>query len=370
MKYDYDIIIIGGGASGVGVAYEASKKGYKILLVDKFNFASQTSDNSLRIIHGGFRYLQSLDILRSIESIKAQKDLVDEFPQIVHSLKCAMPLNKFGLKSKIPVMFGSLFYGFLLKLLGSNVKSPKVVSNKVFENDFPLLKGEAKYGALEWNDAILSDNQKLMHEHVNDIINNGGEARENSSVRKIKKEKSGYRVFLESKEITSKVVVNTAGAWINKFEFENIEPSFKNVLWTKAANILIPKKQDLKNAFGISSSEGRLYFVVPREDCISVGTFYYPLKCEDKSKELSDAELGDAIFGFNKTVPQLSFNKDEIIKIESGILPAESFSNGEVSLYGSEKIVDTDGYVEVLSTKYTTFREQGKKIVKLCSKHL
>ena len=369
MNSDYDLAIVGGGISGIGVAYQASKKGLKLVLFDKSKLGSKTSDNSLRIIHGGFRYLQSLNIFRTIESIKAQRDLINDFPDLIKPLNCFMPLNRFGLKSYFPAMLGAFLYSCLLYIFKADITKPKVISAIQFDQSYPALKGKAKYGALQWTDALLEDNHKLVQKHIDEVISQNGEIKEDSVVSKIIREKDNFKIlYNQGLEVTAKYVVNTAGAWINKFEFSGIEPSFKNVLWTKAVNFVVPKNELLNSGFGVTSKEGRLYFVVPREDSLSIGTFYYPFTSEPDSLNLSEEELDIALSSFNETIPELKVLKNQIIKTEIGVLPALSYSQNNIMLYGSEKIINNNNYIEVLSTKYTTFREQGKKVLKLISR--
>jgi glycerol-3-phosphate dehydrogenase len=93
---EYELIIIGGGISGLGVAREAAQRGYHCLILEKEKCCRATSANSLRIIHGGFRYLQSLDFGRVFESISEQNYWLSAAPNYVKLLPCFLPLKRFG----------------------------------------------------------------------------------------------------------------------------------------------------------------------------------------------------------------------------------------------------------------------------------
>ena len=96
----YDLIIVGGGIHGAMLALEASGRGLAVLLVEKDDFGGATSFNSLRIVHGGLRYLQSLDVARFRESVAERRWFLANFPDLVKPLGCLMPLYNRGLKRK------------------------------------------------------------------------------------------------------------------------------------------------------------------------------------------------------------------------------------------------------------------------------
>ncbi len=94
----YDVIVVGGGIQGVCLLHEASRRGLRALLVERGDFGGQTSWNSMRVLHGGFRYLQSMDLPRYIESVRARRWFLRLFPGMTEPLDCLMPLYGDGLK--------------------------------------------------------------------------------------------------------------------------------------------------------------------------------------------------------------------------------------------------------------------------------
>ena len=110
---NFDAIIIGGGFYGVMIAYEASCRGLKTLLLEKGDFGSATSFNSLRIVHGGLRYLQSLDLHRFKESVGERKWFMKNFPNLTKPISCLMPLYNKGLQRN-SIMWAALNLNDLL----------------------------------------------------------------------------------------------------------------------------------------------------------------------------------------------------------------------------------------------------------------
>src|SRR5210317_2052041 len=97
-REQFDVAIIGGGVYGAMLLLYAANRGLKAVLLDRSDFGSETSFNSLRILHGGLRYLQSLDFQRSRESICEQRWFRQEFPDLVSTLPCLLPLHNHGLR--------------------------------------------------------------------------------------------------------------------------------------------------------------------------------------------------------------------------------------------------------------------------------
>lgn len=96
----YDLIVIGGGIYGIALALESSRRGWRPLLLERGDFGGETSLNSLGIVHGGLRYLQSLDIIRFRESVAERRWFLAHFPDLVEPLKCLMPLYGGGLRRR------------------------------------------------------------------------------------------------------------------------------------------------------------------------------------------------------------------------------------------------------------------------------
>ena len=366
----YDLIVIGGGISGLGVAWKAAARGLKVVLLEKGELCRATSDNSLRIIHGGLRYLQQMNIKRVLDSAKEQSDLLRIAPDLIKPLWCVMPLSKFGLKSKVPMWCGLQLYRVLRLLVGAGYgKCGKIVSAAWVDEKLPLIKGEAPHGAFVWRDAIMPSDRKFAKFVESEVRKCGAEIFEKTEVTAIKKIVGGYEVVTTSEggALRGKCVVNATGAWLQRFPQDSL---FKPLKWCKAFNIVIAKKVIEEYALGVSGELGRVFFLAPREDNefdkagTAVGTFYYMCDGDPAEVAVSAEELEESLRRINKTFPNLKVTKEDIIEIELGILPAYGEDEKGPKLYGSEKLRIRDGYIEVLSTKYTTFRSQARHVMK------
>jgi len=95
----FDIVVVGGGIHGAWIAWRAAREGYRVALIEKHDFGGATSANSLKILHGGLRYLQHLDFGRMRSSIRARREFGRRAPHLVQPLPCLMPLRRVGLRS-------------------------------------------------------------------------------------------------------------------------------------------------------------------------------------------------------------------------------------------------------------------------------
>ena len=365
MATTFDIIVIGGGISGLGVAREAARGGLRVLLLEKGRCGGGASSGSLRIMHGGFRYLQQLNLPRIIESIRAQDELTREFPELVKPLACIMPLARFGLKSRQPVSAALWLFGTLARRLTGEHKPGRILSRQEAEQQAPLLAGQVPHGALLWWDALLLDHLKLVQRLMIEIFMHAGKIEEGARVLALARKDSAFevRVSKEGREMgfMSPLVVNTTGAWIDSVRADGVNAAPLNLYWAKAFNVIISRALTSEHGVGMFSEEGRLYFTVPREQGSALGTSYLPFSGSPDQAEVSEAELTGFLDSFNRAFPAARVKRDEVRYVEHGILPTRS--SDPLSLKGSAAIRRHGGYVEVVSTKYTTFLTQARKVV-------
>jgi len=166
----YDLVVIGGGIQGIALAFEAARRGYRAVLLERGDFGGGTSWSSLRIIHGGLRYLQSLDLRRFRESVAERRWFLRHFPDLVRPLPCLMPLYGRGLKRP----------GFLRLALAANdllglqrnrgleprVRLPRgrVLSARETSQLFPQVRQQGLRGGALWYDAVMLSSERVLME--------------------------------------------------------------------------------------------------------------------------------------------------------------------------------------------------------------
>ena len=159
----YDVIIIGGGVYGAMLSLEASLRGLRSLMLECNDFGAATSFNSLRIIHGGFRYLQNLNLRRFRESLKERKWFLSSFPELVKPLSCLMPLYGKGLRRPSILKAGLLINEVLSSHRNSGIREDRkippgrIVNIDKVKDIFPDVDMINLKGGAVWYDAFMPD---------------------------------------------------------------------------------------------------------------------------------------------------------------------------------------------------------------------
>lgn len=376
---DYDLLILGGGISGLAVADLAASKGIKTGIVEASEPGQQTSNNTLRIIHGGFRYLQQLNLPRVLQSLRDQNYVYKRFTPHVAPLPCIMPLSKWGLKSRYPVAIANTLYGTMMRCFSSKLSTPKILSATKLKNLSPALPIDAPHGALTWHDLVMTNPQGITDDLVSSLTNNGAIVHSNTTAQSIRPCPGGYEVLTSSGEmLRTKKLINTLGPWIQSVtKPETLATPTRQ--WCQGINIVVNKQLHPTHAIGLQSSEGRLFFCVPRGGHTAVGTWYVPhdepTQATATSKNVPAEEtLATFLHAFNRTISRYSSSTSEessyslslrdIISVDSGILPMKHVGSAGPELYGDAILTTHGSYCEVLSTKYTTFYSQAGRIVR------
>lgn len=379
MQDIFEVAIVGGGITGLGVALEAAKWGFSSLLLEKNKICQETSANSLRIIHGGFRYLQNLDIARTRESIRARNELLREYPEFIRPLPCLLGLKKWGLKSKAPAFIANKLYRLLSFDDANEIPKNQVLSSAEAEKLSPILFGQVPHGALLWWDAIINDVDGFARTLVAQTIKDGGKILENSEVKKIHFEKNEYLISVvsngEEKIFRAKTLVNCAGPAVDKVDRLGNAQQKRRPNFCRAFNVVVKKTFDRSHGLAFETKDEfamkRLFFVTPRNEGLSaVGTGYLASDSENPIANISEEELANFLTLFNKALPSANIRLDEVSSIEVGLLPLQGIQSQPNQLLPHPKLIQNKSYISVVSTKYTIFKPQGRKVFKRISKYL
>lgn len=361
----YDVIVIGGGVSGLGVSLEAASRGLTVCLLEKGELGQATSANSHHIIHGGFRYLKNLDLSRAIDSIREKNGLLKASPQYISPLPCVMPLEKSGMKSKYPVLAALGLFEVLSRLYAGVTGGGAVRDQEFVDEEIPLLKGRTPHGILLWWDGLLEDHRTFIS-HIRDTLAGDGRTTvcEGVEVTVVGVEDPcsvSYRKGEEAHTVYGRTVVNCTGPWLSHLQVQGVA---REVLpWCKAFNVILSTQLDDRYGIGVEGSEKRLYFLVPRGARTAIGTGYTLFDGNPESVRVSEEELASFLKGLDGKINFRPLTVEDIERVEVGVLPLGEEGSSGVQPMGREQIVQHGPYLEVISTKYTTFKSQGRRVV-------
>lgn len=354
--------VIGGGITGLFIARELASEGHSVVLFEKGSLGNATSNNSLRIIHGGFRYLQHLELGRVISSRNDQRAFKKEFGDLTRPLRCYMPIKRFGIKSKPFCKIAA----WLFKLIASESEAAVYSVNELPEKVVGI--GTLfKYGALSWNDLLLADPKGVVERLRSSLLASGVSILEGCPVSKVEKVGSTYSVTSSRGDKLQRedfrYIVNAAGPWASSISFDGETTGSHKAhnAWCRGFNLIV--NENLSGPYGIAiHGRDRLFFIVPREKGSAIGTWYVPCSGSDDG-EISARDLSDFLKSFNEASPFKTLNPESVTGIESGVLPLASCSPRTDVLRLSQIHIDS-GYIEVISTKYTEARSLAKRVAR------
>ncbi len=362
MSEIFDILIIGGGINGAGIARDAAGRNLKVCLVEKNTIGSATSSWSTKLIHGGLRYLENYEFRLVRESLKEREIIKNIANNVVNPIPFIIPHIK-SQRPKWLIQIGLFLYDYI----GGKSTLPK--SSKVnIKNEIPnILKNEFKFGFKYYD--LQVDDKKLVELNINDAKKRGATIFENSKVVKVKRNQNSWSVFLKNKKILStKILINASGPWINEVLNTVININSKNsIRLVKGSHIVTNKLYEQNIAFTLQNSDKRVVFVIPyKKRYTLIGTTEKEVSSPD-NPIIDDEEIDYLINSVNKFfINQLKRN--EIIETFSGIRPLiEDFK--EASKVTRDYIFDLNvtnintPLLNIYGGKLTTYRKLAEKVL-------
>jgi len=335
----YDIAVVGGGAYGAALAYEAATRGLKTFLAEKRDFGSGTSANSLKIVHGGLRYLQSLNISRARSSTHERSTLLGIAPDLVSPLQCMMPTGwergkgRFVMGAGLALNAAVTFDRNRELPVSQRLPAGGILSrSEVARLAQGLHMGDVSGGA-SWFDAIMTDSERLCLALVLSARDAGASVHNYLSVeRLLESGGAATGVALRDQmsgreyEIQARAVVSCQGPWAHgsgSGPFGRIGSA--GLL--KAVNLILPNA-NLGCAVGFPPRDNsgrpqgdRLLFAVPWHGLTMVGTWYFPAGDQDRLSLLPD-ELESMLLELNSGFESWNFSRRDVLKFHIGHLPA------------------------------------------------
>jgi len=187
---------------------------------------------------------------------------------------------------------------------------------------------------------------------------------QNSDGIEVVSERDGMRFVIDAK-----VVVNVAGPWSQQIQ-KNCSAALTGVQWCRAFNLVIDREIDHHHAIAMRSPKGRLFFAVPRSGMTAIGTFYLPLYSEVERAGISQDEVALFIEEINQAFPGLAVGFHNIAAMDLGVIPTRRITKFEPKFFGASPIYSNGRYIELLTTKYTTFRTQARRVMRIANKLL
>lgn len=370
-KY-YDTIIIGGGINGAGLLRDLSLHQVDCLLIDANDFCSQTSQSSSKMLHGGIRYLETLDFDLVSEALNEKNLWLKLSPNDCYESKFYLPNYK---NSKYPLiaMWGAIK---LYDLLSKFKNSPSFIINKEKTLElFPDLNSKKLKGSAVYYDAIVDD-VRMGINCILDALNTGFAAAFNyMRLESFKKENGIYKLVVKdlinqsTKEINCRHLAFTTGPFTDKLMQQLNVDHWKPLLVPNKGIHLWLKKEAINANYPmvIQNSDNRVIFVIPERDSVLVGTTENVIKDVTFNLSPEEEEVDYLIKALNSYFPNKHINKTHILSSFAGIRPLVRESNNtDISKISRRHLTvkPFENCYVIIGGKYTTFRVMVQDIAR------
>ncbi|CAM4132927.1 glycerol-3-phosphate dehydrogenase/oxidase [Zobellia roscoffensis] len=373
----YDLVVIGGGITGGGIALDAASRGLKVALVEKGDFASGTSSKSTKLIHGGLRYLKQFDFWL-VKEVGSERAIVHKLaPHLVLPEKMLLPLIENGSYGKWLTSIGLKVYDILAQVTGEDKR--KMLEKKEAMKLEPLLPKKIVKGAGYYAE-YRTDDARLTIENIKSSLLFGAQALNYASVEdfvyvddKVAGVKVKDGVSGATFSIKSKYVISAAGPWVDELRSTNNSKKGKQLHLTKGVHLVFPKeKLPIKQSVYFDVPDGRMMFAIPRGKITYVGTTDTNF---NKDKDNVRTDLADAIYlisAVNNMFPSINLEMEDIISSWAGLRPLiheEGKSASELSRKDEIFTSDT-GLISIAGGKLTGYRKMAERVVDRIAKKM
>jgi glycerol-3-phosphate dehydrogenase len=382
---DFDLLIIGGGITGAGLALDAAVRGLNVAVVEKRDFAAGTSSRSTKLLHGGLRYLEHFDFAMVREGLRERATLLKIAPHLAEPFRFLIPIYEQAKRNydhPLKMRLGLVFYDLLAG--GFGLGRHQRISREDALKLAPQLEARGLKGALVYYDCRTNDS-RLVIEVLKSANQHGATIANYTTVTGFIKDANGQisgaqlrdELTDELIETRAKLVINATGVWMD--EVRNLDSQNqsdnKRVRPSKGIHITVSADRlRVTTAWLIPALTGhRFYFVVPWQGRVNIGTTDTDYQ-GNKDAPCSEAnEVQEILDAINAFFPEASLQPADVISTWAGLRPLigdpEAKSSKDVSR--KEAVIEgPDGLISIAGGKLTTYRLMAERGVDLAAQRL
>ena len=369
----FDLVIIGGGITGAGIALDAAARGMTVALLEKNDFASGTSSKSTKLIHGGLRYLKKLEI-KLVREVGRERATVHHIaPHLVIPEKMLLPLVKGGTYGKWVTALALWVYD---KLAGVKGKDKRVMLSKEETlQKAPLLKdqdliGSGYYAEYRTNDA------RLTLENIKTAISKGAicinYVKAENFIYDASNNIEGVKCFDEltkmNFQINAKYVINATGPWVDELRIKDDAKAQSKMFLSKGSHIVVPRKRfPLHQSVYFDVGDTRMVFAIPRHRAVYIGTTDTKYVEDIDNILVQKAEVEYLLAAANRMFSDINLQIKDVESTWAGLRPLilkRGKSAGELSRK-DEIFLSKNGLITIAGGKLTGYRKMAERVVDL-----
>lgn len=374
---EFDLLVIGGGITGAGIAFDAASRGMSVALVEKQDFAAGTSSRSTKLIHGGLRYLKQLEFALVAEVGQEREIVYRNAPHLVIPEKMLLPITENGSLNMFSSSIGIYVYDVLAGVERSERR--RMLSKQETIAHEPLLKREKLKGAALYTE-YRTDDARLTIEILKTAVDKGAICMNYISAEEFiyrEGKVAGAKVHdvISGKdfEIKAKKVVNACGPWVDKLREKDNSLKGKRLHLTKGVHIVFEHKRfPLSQSLYFDVSDGRMIFAIPRGNATYVGTTDTNYTGELERPEVTQEDVDYLLTAVNAMFEGINLTQNDVTSSWCGLRPLiheDGKSPSELSRK-DEIFVSESNVISIAGGKLTGYRKMAEKTVNLVAKQL
>ncbi|MDX6380855.1 MAG: glycerol-3-phosphate dehydrogenase [Rubrobacteraceae bacterium] len=412
----FDLIVVGAGINGAGIARDAAMRGLRTLVLDKGDIASGTTQWATRLIHGGLRYLEHYEIPLVRESLRDREVLLRVAPHLVKPLKFTVPI--YDRSSRGPGMIRLGMIGYDVLSYDKSVPNHRMLSREEALREYPGLNPEGLKAAATYYDGQVEYAERIAVENAVSAVQNGAtvityaevtrlllEEEPNGSLPRVVGVEFEDRLGGGTYRARAPVTINVAGPWVDRvlsgaagaFGFTG-DPTTgaekgRMIGGTKGSHIIVdPFPGAPKNTIYVEArKDGRPYFIIPWNERYLIGTTDIRYEDDLDYVSASEEEIAYLLEETNYVIPQAGLTRDSVLFTYSGVRPLPSAPEGsEGSITRAHVVYDhargksvaegrikvtadtpeVEGLLSVVGGKLTTYRNLGQQATNVVYKKL
>ncbi len=364
----YDVIILGAGINGCGIARELSLRGKKVLVIDKSTIGCGTSSKSSRLIHGGLRYLETLQFGLVHEALTDREELLKLFPEIVKIRPFYFPIYKGSPRPAWMVWIGLKFYDLLVGKRTNHTSER--IPRKLFYDHAPHMVRKNLKAVFRYFDAKTND-ILLTQQVAENAKSHGAVFIENAHIQSIRQTSFGWKIILGEKLMTAPILVNAAGPWIDEVNERYRLPAQYHI--RKISGIHIVIGGTLTDGLMFMQTKGkRIFFIIPEpnHNRTIIGTTEREETVPVDDVTVCEDDITYLIENINRYLEDsYKINRGDVLDAFIGVRPLIAHKDNPTNLSREYQLdLHTDKETKLLHVfggKLTTFLSLAKKAADL-----
>jgi len=371
----FDVIVIGAGINGAGIARDAAMRGLKVLLIDKGEPGMGTTVASTRLIHGGLRYLEHFEFGLVRESLREREVLLRIAPHLVRPIAITIPIYKQSKRGRLLIRAGMILYDLLS--WGKSLPRHRMLSRAETLKQWSGLNSDGLVGSALYYDAQLEFPERLVMANVLSAREFGAEVLTHTRVTNLTVENgkvSGVEFVSEDgrrRSAEAAMVINAAGPWIDQVLERVPFKSPKLIGGTKGSHIVVPAFPGAPaNAIYVEArSDGRPIFIIPWNKLYLIGTTDVRFEGDPDEVRCEPWEIDYLLSEAHLTLPGAHLTRDSILYAYSGVRPLPVTSDKDEQNITRRHFIRQHprlpNLLSIVGGKLTTYRSLAKECVDL-----